>query len=180
MLNDKIESNMRKKVIIVVVFIVATFVSVFADKEPRIELLQQGGKLVESGGVLDRPYVGYNTVRSEHVGFWFWEKVRVECKSPGVNVCKAVIDGVAVLYLYTPDDKKSYGFDSSLIMAVVDKMIEEIEQIPIGEDGRTGEKSKTISVYDEKGVKRLILIRCIYNMDKTLRGSTSIYMNVIE
>lgn len=173
-------TTMRKKSFVLMAFVAIVFAPAFADKEPRINLDQREGKLVESGGLLDRPYVGYSIVKSETVGYWFWKKTNVECRNPGKEVCKAVIGGTTYLFLTSADEKQQYSFNSEVIMSAVNAVIEEIEQIPLEENGRKGEKTKKISAYDTDGKQRLISIRCVYNMDTNLNGSTQVYIDVVE
>lgn len=169
-----------KKKILLCAFAVCAFASAFADKVPRIEVSKQGGKMITSGGVLDKPYIGYNRVESKHSGFGPFEKVVVTCSGNGYEVCEATINGVGYMLIPAYDESASYNFDSAVLLSIVNSIIEEIEQIPLDDNGRNGEKSKTISICDANGIQRLVAIRCIYNMDKALNGNTLVYIDVIK
>lgn len=168
-----------KKYLLLATIALGFSVSLFAEKLPRIELHQQGGERVEQG-VLDRPYIGYASVSSKHTGFWFWEKV-VRCTGKGELVCKAVIDGTAVIFpVQSQDEKETYDFEANVILDAANQLLEEVAKLQYKENDGKGEKSKIISAFDKSGQQRLVAFRCVYDIDKSLSGTTQVYIEVIK
>jgi len=169
-----------KKYLLLATITLGFSVSLFAEKLPRIELHQQGGEFVEHG-VLDHPYIGYGSVSSKHTGFWFWEKVVVRCTGKGVLVCKAVVDGTAIIFpVQGQDEKETYDFEANVILDAANQLLEEVAKLQYKENDGKGEKSKIISAFDKSGQQRLVAFRCVYDIDKSLSGTTQVYIEVIK
>ncbi len=169
-----------KKYLLLATIALGFSVSLFA-KEPVITYHMQNGHIVETA-LMNRPYIGFRDVKQTYEGGLFSKKrIVVKCSDPGEMPCRVTFNDGSTITISVSDanEKNSYDFDAPVIMREANKLADFLEE-KILKTEKEETISKTIALYDSKGIQRFVAIKCTVALDKSLNGTISTYLDVIN